>query len=690
MSKITLNKISAPENVSLINDNFQKIAKEFDEKVLYRKVPPLEPNMLINPIDMNGQRLYNLSEPTADNEAARLIDVKDHSTGGQYHKTLRATDEMAELPPATDRKGKLVSFDGSGNPVVVLPASDSSTQLRIDLAEDSGYTLIGGLDDKVSPHLLDYAELRAYTGPYSVITIIDPYLSGTFSVTGSGVEDHGTLIVGVDGRKWKRLDSFPLKASWFGAKPGIDSTDAIQRAINVRAALGWNAGSDKIILDGSLQINGQVILTTDVELSGNWCTITSTSDNPIFVSGYLDTSGVVVPHGSVVGGISDAQVIAQYPLRGTKIKNITFSNVSKVFDLRGFTERCGLYDLYFSNCGLCWDVALGFYSEYRNIIIRGAKAGFEDWYAYQLRRASNQMNFYKVTISGRQYGRVIGDENATALGAIQPYYENLIFDSCTYEGMLNGSTITLSGYGLVERDWYAEAITGVLFKTTDGDHKDMRIEPASWCYGVENLGEFVGVSGRTHIYQSTQRNYTPSKRSSLFFSGGVAEVIIASDMGSTDYDSGINWTSGALIRLVGAMQVGTGRIDRAADGAGLPVTVSGKTSIDYTKTFGAKVVTYNSVSDQLEIATDIVSCENNAIAITLRWFETANSSNSYKASALLLNGDAPSSSVYPGNAVAARVDGGYITILIDNPAGGGSKSWLTSGMSMYGAIRLLK
>ena len=48
MSKIVLNNITNPENVSLINENFNKIVDEFDKKVLYRKVPTEEPNYMDN------------------------------------------------------------------------------------------------------------------------------------------------------------------------------------------------------------------------------------------------------------------------------------------------------------------------------------------------------------------------------------------------------------------------------------------------------------------------------------------------------------------------------------------------------------------------------------------------------------------------------------------------------------------
>lgn len=143
MSKIILNNISAPENVSLINDNFQKIATEFDNKVLYRKVPAQEPNMMDNPLDMNGERIYNLPEPIADHEAARLEDIKNHSAGGQYGNTLRTPEPILELPNKAGRAGRVITFDANGNPITVFPASDSSTQLRMDLAASNGSSLIG-------------------------------------------------------------------------------------------------------------------------------------------------------------------------------------------------------------------------------------------------------------------------------------------------------------------------------------------------------------------------------------------------------------------------------------------------------------------------------------------------------------------------------------------------------------------
>lgn len=76
MAKINLNNITNPQNVSVMNANFQKIMVALDEQVLYRDNPDEEPNQMENPLDMNGERIYNLPAPVADHEPLRLIDGK--------------------------------------------------------------------------------------------------------------------------------------------------------------------------------------------------------------------------------------------------------------------------------------------------------------------------------------------------------------------------------------------------------------------------------------------------------------------------------------------------------------------------------------------------------------------------------------------------------------------------------------
>ena len=77
MAKLTLDTVSGGYDLSIINDNFDKIETEFQNKVLYRNNPVGENNTVETDVDMNGKRIYNLPEPINNSEAARLIDVQN-------------------------------------------------------------------------------------------------------------------------------------------------------------------------------------------------------------------------------------------------------------------------------------------------------------------------------------------------------------------------------------------------------------------------------------------------------------------------------------------------------------------------------------------------------------------------------------------------------------------------------------
>ncbi|MBD2782306.1 hypothetical protein ID859_17630 [Xenorhabdus sp. 38] len=237
----------------------------------------------------------------------------------------------------------------------------------------------------------------------------------------------------------------------WGAVEG--QAEALQAAINERAAKAWTASID-IIIDGSYRIDSQIILTTDVRLKGNWATITSDSDDWLFISGYKNEQGEIVNN---FDGLTDSEAIAKARLKGVIVTGITFVNCSKVFRLRCFNELSGFNELTFENYGLCWDVLQSFYSYYRNIIIRGVKKGYTDEYSYVLRRASNLINLYKVTISNRDYGEYIGGNNIPP-NPVQEIYSVVYHDSCSYEQCKYASTIAMSGQGYTQDNYYLEHV----------------------------------------------------------------------------------------------------------------------------------------------------------------------------------------------------------------------------------------
>lgn len=74
MAKINLSNVLT---LLGINSNFQKVKDELNNKVLYRDNPVGEPNTMETPLDMNGEKILNLPQPTSNNEPVRLADVNN-------------------------------------------------------------------------------------------------------------------------------------------------------------------------------------------------------------------------------------------------------------------------------------------------------------------------------------------------------------------------------------------------------------------------------------------------------------------------------------------------------------------------------------------------------------------------------------------------------------------------------------
>ena len=70
MSKIVLTDINGGKDLSQINNNFQAIEDELNNKVLYRDNPVGETNSLQTDIDANGKRIINLPDPVSNGEPA--------------------------------------------------------------------------------------------------------------------------------------------------------------------------------------------------------------------------------------------------------------------------------------------------------------------------------------------------------------------------------------------------------------------------------------------------------------------------------------------------------------------------------------------------------------------------------------------------------------------------------------------
>lgn len=72
--KVVLSDVASGFNLQAINNNFQTIAGELNNKVLYRANPIGEPDQMIGTnLDMNGNGILNMSLGNFINDAAAAL-----------------------------------------------------------------------------------------------------------------------------------------------------------------------------------------------------------------------------------------------------------------------------------------------------------------------------------------------------------------------------------------------------------------------------------------------------------------------------------------------------------------------------------------------------------------------------------------------------------------------------------------
>ena len=118
-----------------------------------------------------------------------------------------------------------------------------------------------------------YTALRAYTGNAQAIDITTPGVAGRFYLDASDTitaDNGGTVIVGADGRRWKRSYGWEVDARWFGAKAdynpatgtGTDNTPAFMAALAtyqpVTAPFGlYMISGDGIVIEPGQTLDGK-------------------------------------------------------------------------------------------------------------------------------------------------------------------------------------------------------------------------------------------------------------------------------------------------------------------------------------------------------------------------------------------------------------------------------------------------
>lgn len=347
MAKIVLDTVAGGFDLSVINNNFDKIETEFQNKVLYRDNPVGEPNALQTDVDANAKRIFNLPVPTLSSEAARLQDVQNAVAGGAAN--LISFVPYGNIAAANLQAALQEEIDDLGN------TSTGASLIGVD-----GTTLSTFLKDRNNKVVDSITALKAIDKTKFTRAFVTGYYTagdgggGMYwfdSTDTTSADNGGTIIVATDSGRWKLIFTDLLSAKQFGAKGdgATNDTAFMQAAHNTGKLIFYPAGTYRFTTisfsAGGIVGTGKgtsVLQSTDAT-SANLITFTGTGGDsavPLFRDFKLEATA------TKAAGAGIAFIPSSSELSYPEISSILIFNVPRSLDFRAVSK------FHVSNCDL--------------------------------------------------------------------------------------------------------------------------------------------------------------------------------------------------------------------------------------------------------------------------------------------------------------------------------------------------
>lgn len=259
MAKISLNEVAGGYNLSHINGNFQRIEDVLNSGVLWRDLAGnTDSNQMEEPIDMNGNRIYNLPYALSPHEPVTLAQLAGFAAGdGGPIEVLPATNVTYEpksplvsnnVQGALDELAQLIQVSYPiASEVDITPIaglSAANVQQALEELKTSVAALEGG--SGAIPLLNTLADLRAFVRGSKTLVRVQNHSSvgdgggGLYVYVPTLTSDlNGGIVLASGGGSWLLVDSPTVRH--FGAKgQAANETAHIQNALNFAATFRRN------------------------------------------------------------------------------------------------------------------------------------------------------------------------------------------------------------------------------------------------------------------------------------------------------------------------------------------------------------------------------------------------------------------------------------------------------------------
>jgi hypothetical protein len=214
---------------------------------------------------------------------------------------------VAPLPVVSARAGKVLGFDGAGNPTMVAVSGTSDPSLRADLAQQTGATLVGA-DDAASG---------------SLFTTVQGFITRLRSSVGAALVGFIQAGVGAVMRTLQDKARDAVSVKDFGAVgDGVaDDTDAIQAAIDSGAAcVHFPQGTYKVVTASSKSFDyGNTTVGTYVAIGIDRSNLTITGDNAV-----IELFAAPAASGSIVYAFATAKNMTLGAVSDISISGLRF------------------------------------------------------------------------------------------------------------------------------------------------------------------------------------------------------------------------------------------------------------------------------------------------------------------------------------------------------------------------------